>query len=159
MRNRDCCSVVWLAGSIAPAVAQGKKLEAVFIPKLVGIPWYNNMEQGIKDYAKKLGNMNVTTMGAPDADPAQQARVVEDAIAQQPDIIMVVPNDPTSLEPIFARAQAAGIKVITQESASIQNATADVEFIVLDQLGKQYIDALVKAKGPKGIYDHGRRLD
>ena len=134
------------------AHAEGKKLEVVFIPKLVGIPWFNNMEQGIKDYAAKLGNMNVTTMGAPDADPAQQARIVEDAIAQQPDILMVIPNDPKSLEPVFARAQAAGIKVITQESASIKNATADVEFIILDQLGKQYIDALVKAKGSKGGY-------
>ncbi len=75
----------------------------------------------------------------------------KDAIAKGPDCIMVV-NDPATLEPLLKRAQDAGIDVITQEAASIKNATADVEFLINEIVGEQYIEALVKAKGPKGGY-------
>ena len=47
------------------------------------------------------------------ADAAQQVRAVEDLIARKVDVIAVVPNDAVALEPVFKRAQEAGIKVLT----------------------------------------------
>ena len=54
----------------------------------------------------------------PDAEPMppQQVRAVEDLIARKVDVIAVVPNDAVALEPVFKRAQEAGIKVLTHES-------------------------------------------
>ena len=129
-----------------------KEYEVVFIPKLIGIPWYTSMENGLKEYASELGGIKISVAGAPDPDPAQQARILEDAIAKNPDCIMVVPNDPKTLEPLLKRAQDAGIDVITQEAPSIKNATADVEFLITDIVGEQYIEALVDAKGSSGGY-------
>ncbi len=31
--------------------------EIVFIPKLVGIPWFTAMENGFKDYAEEVGDV------------------------------------------------------------------------------------------------------
>ncbi len=144
--------VLFLCSAIPVLAGAGDVYEVVFIPKLIGIPWYTSMENGLKEYAKTLGDVEITVSGAPDPDPAQQARILEDAIAKGPDCIMVVPNDPATLEPLLKRAQDAGIDVITQEAASIKNATADVEFLINEIVGEQYIEALVKAKGPKGGY-------
>jgi simple sugar transport system substrate-binding protein len=143
-----CSAIPFLAG----ASQKDDVYEVVFIPKLIGIPWYASMENGLKEYAETLGGMKITVSGAPDPDPAQQARILEDAIAKGPDCIMVVPNDPATLEPLLKRAQDAGIDVITQEAASIKNATADVEFLINEIVGEQYIEALVEAKGSKGGY-------
>ncbi len=55
-------------------------------------------------------------VGPTQADAAQQVRAVEDLIARKVDVIAVVPNDAAALEPVFQRAQAAGIKVVTHES-------------------------------------------
>lgn len=140
------------AGGKSPGGSMSDDYEVVFIPKLIGIPWYTSMEKGLKDYAKELGGIRIVVKGAPDPDPAQQARILEDAISQKPDCIMVVPNDPATLEPLLKRAQDAGIDVITQEAANIKNATADVEFLINEIVGEQYIEALVEARGSQGGY-------
>jgi simple sugar transport system substrate-binding protein len=135
-------------------------IRVVFIPKLIGIPWYTSMENGLKEYAKTLGDVEITVSGAPDPDPAQQARILEDSDCQRTGLYHVVPNDPATLEPLLKRAQDAGIDVITQEAAIIKNATADVEFLINEIVGEQYIEALVKAKGPKGgLRDYGGGAD
>ena len=68
-------------------------------------------------------------VGPTTADPAQQVRAVEDLIAKKVKVIGVVPNDAKALEPVFDRAQAAGIPVITHESPSQKGNTWDIEMI------------------------------
>ena len=127
-------------------------LNVVFIPKLVGIPWFNQMEQGFKDYADEFGTMTIKVSGPPDADPVQQASFVEDAIATKPDVIVVVPNDTAVLEPSLQKAREAGIVVITQEASSVINADADIEFLIMELTGKQYMEALASNMGGEGGY-------
>lgn len=143
----------------APAFATGaqesdanEKFEIVFIPKLIGIPWFNAMEDGLKAFAKENGNIKVTVAGAPDADPAQQARILEDTIARKPDCIIVVPNDTKALEPIMKKGMDAGILMITQEASSIQNAVADIEFLIPENVGRDYMETVVREGGSEGGY-------
>lgn len=142
--------LVMLVFSVGSALA--KDFELVYIPKLVGIPWFNEQEKGLKDYAKEAGGLKITVVGAPDPDPASQARILEDAIAKQPDAIMVVPNDTASLEPIMKKGMDAGILMMAQEGMSMQNMVADVEFMIIDGVGKTMADGLVKAVGTEGGY-------
>lgn len=155
--------VVVLAGCVAPAApaanapaagapAESDVYEVIFIPKLIGIPWFNTMEKGFKDYAAKTGKLNITMMGAPDTDPAAQARMIEDAIAKQPDAIIVVPNDTATVEPLMKKGMDAGILMLTQEAPGIENAVADIEFLILEQEGKDMMDLLVKNVGDSGEY-------
>jgi simple sugar transport system substrate-binding protein len=131
--------------------AKVKTFNVVFIPKLVGIPWFNAMEKGFKDFAKG-SNINYTTSGAATADPAAQARLIEDAIAKKPDCIIVVPNDTAVIEPAMKKGMDAGILMLTQEASTVKNAYADIEFLILAKEGKDLGDIFVKNAGTKGGY-------
>ncbi|NIO45975.1 MAG: substrate-binding domain-containing protein, partial [Planctomycetales bacterium] len=84
--------------------------EIATVVKVGGIPWFNRMEEGVHQAAKQLG-VDAYLIGPTQADEAQQVRMVEDLISKGVDAICVVPNDSRSLEPVFAKAKAAGIKV------------------------------------------------
>ncbi len=133
-------------------VVQEGDFELVFIPKLIGIPWFNAMEEGLKLYAEEKGDMKVTVAGSPTADPAQQARILEDTIARAPDAILVVPNDTKALEPIMEKGMEAGILMLTQEASSIDNAVADIEFLVPEYVGRDYMETLAREAGKLGGY-------
>lgn len=137
---------------VPPVFAADKAYNIIFVPKLVGIPWFTSMEKGMKDYAAKVGGLKFTTMAATDTDPAAQARFLEDAIAKKPDAIIVVPNDSQVLEPLMKKGMDAGIKMITQEASGMKNNHADIEFLRLEQEGKDLLDLLVKNAGTKGGY-------
>ncbi|MEM6429189.1 MAG: substrate-binding domain-containing protein [Deinococcota bacterium] len=126
--------------------------EIVFIPKLVVIPWFSAMENGFKDYAGEAGDLSITVVGAPDTDPAAQARLLEDAIARGPDAIVVVPNDTQVLEPILARGRDAGILMVTQEAPGVVNADLDIEFLIAEQYGSDMMDLFVREAGEEGGY-------
>src|SRR3984885_15460432 len=89
--------------------------EVPAVVKIAGIPWFSAMEKGIKEAGKETG-LNAYMVGPTTADPAQQVRLVEDLVAKKVKVIAGVPNDAKALEPVFKRAQAAGIQVITHES-------------------------------------------
>lgn len=126
--------------------------EIVFIPKLVGIPWFTAMENGFRDYAAENEGLTITVVGAPDTDPAAQARILEDAIAKNPDAIVVVPNDTQVLEPIMAKGLDAGILMAAQEAPGIQNAVVDIEFLIAEKYGSDVIDLFIREAGDSGGY-------
>ena len=99
----------------------------VGIPKLRS-PWFNQFEKGLLDAGEAFDIY--TYMQAPaSADEAEQVRIIQDAINQGVDAVLVVPNNATSLEPVFARAQRDGILVLTHESPDQGNANFNVEMI------------------------------
>jgi simple sugar transport system substrate-binding protein len=125
--------------------------EVPVVVKIAGIPWFTAMEKGIKEAAKDTG-LNAYMVGPTTADPAQQVRLVEDLVAKKVKVIAVVPNDATALEPMFKRAQAVGIPVITHESPDQQGNTWDIEMIDNKQFGELYMQSLAKYMGEEGEY-------
>jgi simple sugar transport system substrate-binding protein len=77
---------------------------------------------------------------------------VEDLVAKKVRLIAVVPNDANALQPIFKRAQAAGIPVITHESPDQQGNTWDIEMIDNKQFGELYMQKLAGYMGEEGEY-------
>ena len=47
-----------------------EEYEIAYVAKLIGIPWFNVTEDGIREAAKDLG-VNGYLVGPPDPDPAQ----------------------------------------------------------------------------------------
>jgi len=131
------------------AVAAEKQVATVV--KIGGIPWFNAMEEGIAKAAKAYG-VDAWMIGPTQADAAQQVRAVEDLIARKVDVIAVVPNDATALEPVFKRAQDAGIVVLTHESPDQKNHDWDIELTTVAGFGEQHMDALAEAMGEEGEY-------
>jgi simple sugar transport system substrate-binding protein len=125
--------------------------EVAVVVKIAGIPWFNRLEEGVVEAAEDL-NVNAYQVGPADADPAQQAKLVEDMISKGVDAIAVVPNDATALEPIFERAKEAGIIVLTHESPDQVGNDYDLELIDNVAFGRHHWDMLVENMGDSGQY-------
>src|SRR5262249_56580476 len=93
-----------------PARAAIDPLEIGIVAK-IRIPWFDNVEKGVKKAGEDL-KVDAWMIAPTTDDAAQQVRAVEDLIAKKVDVIGVIPNNGPSLEPVFKRAQDAGIKVI-----------------------------------------------
>jgi simple sugar transport system substrate-binding protein len=132
------------------AFAQAKAQIATVV-KVGGIPWFNAMEAGIKKVGPQLG-VEAWQIGPTQADAAQQVRAVEDLIARKVNVIAVVPNDATALEPVFKRAQEAGIKIITHESPDQKFNDWNIELTTVQGFGETHLESLAKAMGGEGKY-------
>ena len=133
-----------------PAMAQDAPKIATVV-KIAGIQWFNRMEEGVKKYAADTG-ANAFQVGPAQADPQQQAALIEDMIAQGVNALAVIPMSPEALEPVLARAQAAGITVITHEAASQQNTTYDLEAFKNEDFGANLMEQMATCMGGEGEY-------
>ena len=115
------------------------------------IPWFDEMEVGIKQAGKALG-VDAWMIAPTSDDPAQQVRAIEDLIAKNVDVIGVDPNDGKALVPVLGQAQKAGIIVITQESPGQQNSDWDIELIQNKEFGEVHMEALAKVTNYEGEY-------
>jgi len=114
-----------VSAGISTSQAAAKKRYVISV-KLIGVGWFDNMDKGIKSWAKSK-KIDATMTGATDASPEKQSKMVEDLIAQKVTGIGIVPNDVASIDGVIAKAKKAGIKVVTHEAAGIKNADADIE--------------------------------
>jgi simple sugar transport system substrate-binding protein len=96
--------------------------------------------------------LNAYQTGPADADPAQQAKVIEDLISKGVDAINVVPNDAQALEPVFEKAKEKGIVIITHESPDQVGNDYDLELIDNVEFGRHHWDKLVENMGDSGQY-------
>lgn len=135
--------------AIVPAAAKDVKIGVVV--KIGGIPWFNAMEAGIKSRSAELGDDGFM-IGPTSADPALQVRAIEDLIAQGVNVIGVVPNDATVLEPVLQKARDAGIIVLTHESPDQKNADWDFEMVSAQGYGEAHAKLLADKMGGKGKY-------
>ncbi len=154
LKNKMIIAVIVLGmilSACAPAATPAAEQPAaggyimMSIPKLKAT-WFDRLEQGLTQAGTEYGI--TTSQQAPaSADEAQQVRLIEDAINQGNNALLVVPNNAKSIEPVFARAQAAGIATITHESPGQVNADFDVEMIDNEAFGAAAMDMLVKDMG------------
>ncbi|MGD0726859.1 MAG: autoinducer 2 ABC transporter substrate-binding protein [Spirochaetia bacterium] len=135
----------------SPMIFAQKQYEIVTVVKIAGIPWFNRLEVGVNQAAKDL-NVNAYQVGPADADPAQQVRMIEDLISKGVDAICVTPNDAKSLEPVFAKAKAKGIIIVTHESPDQVGKNYDLELIDNVKFGQHAWDMLTKFMGTSGQY-------
>lgn len=133
-----------------PAAAQDAKKIATVV-KIAGIQWFNRMEEGVKQYAADTGS-DAFQVGPAQADPQQQAALIEDMIAQGVNALAVVPMSPEALEPVLKRAMDAGITVITHEAAAQQNTNYDLEAFVNEDFGANLMEQMAKCMGGEGEY-------
>lgn len=141
-----------VAAAVGPRFARAadEKIMSTVV-KIQGVPWFNFLDQGLTLGGKTFG-IQSTMVGPVNVDPAQQVRLVEDQIAKKVDVLGLVPLDVKVLAPVLARAQQAGIIVITQEGPNQDGRTWDVELIDSTVYGEREMQALAKAMGETGEY-------
>jgi simple sugar transport system substrate-binding protein len=146
-------AIVMILGLLpAGAIAQdGESHTIATVVKLVGVAWFNRMEEGVQRFAADTGH-DTFLLGPPHADAALQVQIVEDLIAQNVDAITVVPFAPESLEPVLRRAMDQGIVVVSHEASNQQNVHYDVEAFANADYGARIMDALAECMDYEGEY-------
>ena len=140
------------AGDSAPAASAGGGGYTIpTVVKLIGIGWFDRMEEGITEWGAQTGN-NTSLLGPPQADAALQNQILEDLIAQNVDAISVVPFSPEACEPVLKKAMDNGIVVIAHEADNQQNCDYDIEAFNNFAYGGGLMDLLAKAMGEEGKY-------
>ncbi len=114
-----CCLAgvgVAAAHSQSGAVAQRQPV-VYLIPGLSGDAFYQTMELGAQQEARRLG-IRLVYQGSPYAfSPSAQAPYLDAAIAHRPDAILIAPTDRRALNGSISRAVHVGIPVITVDTS------------------------------------------
>lgn len=137
-------AIVFVVGS-GSLFAADEQYTMMSIPKLRAT-WFDRMEVGMKNAGQEYG-IDVSQQAPAAADEAQQVRLIEDAINQGNNAILVVPNDANSIVPAFTRAQKQKIVTITHESPQQKNADFDIEMIDNVAFGEKAMEILVETMG------------
>lgn len=103
--------------ALTVAKAADKPRVFALVPKTISVPFYNDVERGMNEEAKKVG-VQAKFTGPPTADAAQQVQVLQDLVSQGVDGIAIAPMDADSVIGVVASARKKGIPVITFDSDS-----------------------------------------
>jgi len=108
------------AATAAPAATQAPAAAActnyVLVPKNLGNPYFDTANNGAQEAAKELG-ITVLYQGSATADATEQITLLNSLIAQKPCALAISANDADALVPTGKAAMAAGIPVVTWDSA------------------------------------------
>jgi len=128
------------------------KYKIAFVPKLIGIPYFNAMEEGGKKAAIDLDVEFIYT-GPVTADVAKQSEIVDNLITQGVDAIAVAPNDPAAITPVLKKAQEKGIVVLTSDTDGAQDVReVFVNQALQDAIGYTIMEELAKAMNYEGEF-------
>jgi ribose transport system substrate-binding protein len=106
---------IWAGGR---SQASDGKIKVIFIAMDSIDEHWLKVKAGTEDKAAELGNVALTFNAPPGkVDASVQLQMVEDAITQQVDAILLAPLNRDALVPGVEKAKAAGIKVIIIDSA------------------------------------------
>ena len=130
------------------------QLEVVQSNKMVGMRWFDLMEMGIDQFSKDF-NVKASNVAPDTGDAALQAQMTEDLIVRlepEKSCIILVPNDPKSLEQVAKKANDKGIFTIGYEATTMQNLSYDMEAYDNARFGEMMGEYLAKSMGGKGKY-------
>jgi simple sugar transport system substrate-binding protein len=142
---------VTLTLAISSPAEEKKTYNLATVVKIMGINWFNRMENGVKKFGQDTGN-RTAEYGPATTDSAQQIRIVADLIAKKVNGLVVIPFQPLAMEPVLKKAMERKIVVITHEASDIQNADYDVEAFDNKAYGEHLMEALAKLMDYEGEY-------
>ena len=138
-----------LSGASAGLQADEKPVMATVV-KISGIPWFDRMHVGVKEFAAATPSVNAFQNGPSNADAAQQLRIVEDLVARKVNSLAVVPMDPAVIEGVLKRAMDRGIVVVTHEADNQKNTNANIEAFDNADYGRALNEKLASCMGKQG---------
>ena len=152
-RNRVAAGLALVAaGSFAvfglatPAQAASKKLTIAFVMGAEADPFFKAMKVGATAEAAAKG-VNLVWQGNPSVySPATQIPVADQVLATKPSGLVLIPTDPTALQPVANQAIKAGIPVVNVDT-HVNDLSKVTAFITGDNAdgGAKAADAIAAA--------------
>jgi len=125
-------------------------LTFVLVPKNLGNPYFDTANNGAQEAAKELG-VTVLYQGSANADATEQIQLLNSLIAQKVNGLAVSANDADALVPTGKEAIAAGIPVVSWDSAIGKDGRVlHINQAVLHDIGAIEIKMASDIAGPDG---------
>ena len=133
--------------TLAPAAGKAKY---AIIVKNTGNPYNEKEIEGFKKAIAEIGGESIEK--APDQPTAEaQIQMINELITQKVVSISIAANDPDALQPALKKAMAAGIKVLSLDSAvNPQSRLVHVNQADPNAIGRVEIETIAKMIGGKG---------
>jgi len=139
-----------ITGAVTAPANAAAKYKIAFVMGAESDPFFQAMKVGA-EAAAKANNVELIWQGdASEYSPATQIPIVDAVLAQKPNALVLIPTDPTALQPSVAKAKAAGIPVLNVDTR-VGDLKDVLSFITGDNAdgGAKAADALAKAIGWK----------
>ena len=149
-------SLVAVAGAANAAGALKSGETVYFIPKDTLNPYEVIADAGGKTALTAIGDKQVVSSGTADT-AAAQIPSIQAAIAAKAAAIVIAGNDPSALCPSLAKAQAAGIKVVSFDSDVTCPNHLFINQANTEQIGTSEVDLLGAEIGYSGPDRHPLR--
>ena len=125
-------------------------LKTVSIPKQLGNPYEEFEHSGVDEALKELGGSNRIS-GPTDAGASSQIAIINAAVQQKPDAIILAGNDPNAIAPALKQAAQRDVKVVAMDS----DVAPDARTLFINQtsaplIGKGQVKLISKQIGGKG---------
>jgi rhamnose transport system substrate-binding protein len=138
------------SGTADPNAEIPKGLKTVSIPKQLGNPYEEFEHSGVDEALKELGGSNRIS-GATDAGASTQIPIINAAVQQKPDAIIIAGNDPDAVAPALKQAAQRGIKIVGMDSDVAPDArSVFVNQVTTELVGKNQVESIAKQIDNKG---------
>jgi rhamnose transport system substrate-binding protein len=137
-------------GEADPNAPIKEGLKTVSIPKQLGNPYEEFEHSGVDEALKELGGSNRIS-GPTDASASSQISIINAAVQQKPDAIIIAGNDPNAVAPALKQAQQRGIKVVGMDSDVAPDArSVFVNQVTTQLVGENQVESIGKQIDYKG---------
>jgi rhamnose transport system substrate-binding protein len=137
-------------GEADPNAEIPQGLKTVSIPKQLGNPYEEFEHSGIDEALKELGGSNRIS-GPTDAGASTQIPIINAAVQQQPDAIIIAGNDPDAVAPALKQAAQSDIKIVGMDSDVAADArSVFINQVTTDLVGKNQVESIARQIDNKG---------
>jgi rhamnose transport system substrate-binding protein len=137
-------------GEADPNAPIKEGLKTVSIPKQLGNPYEEFEHSGVDEALKELGGSNRIS-GPTDASASSQISIINAAVQQKPDAIIIAGNDPNAVAPALKQAAQRGIKVVGMDSDVAPDArSVFVNQVTTQLVGENQVESIGKQIDYKG---------
>jgi rhamnose transport system substrate-binding protein len=137
-------------GAVDPNAEIPKGLKTVSIPKQLGNPYEEFEHSGIDEALTELGGSNRIS-GPTDAGASSQISIINAAVQQKPDAIIIAGNDPDAVAQALKQAAQRGVKVVGMDSDVAPDArSVFINQVTTQLVGENQVESIAKVIGGKG---------
>lgn len=137
-------------GTADPNAPLKTGLKTVSIPKQLGNPYEEYEHSGVDEALKELGGSNRIT-GPTDAGASTQIPIVNAAVQQDVDAIIIAGNDPNAVAPALKQAADRGVKIVAMDSDVAPDArSVFVNQVTTQLVGENQVESIARQIDYKG---------
>ena len=137
-------------GTADPNAALKTGLKTVSIPKQLGNPYEEYEHSGVDEALKELEGENRIT-GPTDAGASTQIPIINAAVQQDVDAIIIAGNDPNAVAPALKQAADRGVKIVGMDSDVAPDArSVFVNQVTTQLVGENQVESIARQIDYKG---------